>query len=129
MTAEECAASFLESCPSSSKLTFTFIYFRAELMPASGKKAAKRAARQVYNSDDEAEEADEPASKPKVLRSGAPDKIEGQEEDATLSELEADSDDELEEGPLDDLRAVERRMRNSARVLGNWKELGASSGK
>lgn len=95
-------------------------------MPASGKKAAKRAARKVYNSDDE-DESTEAARTAKGRK--APEAVEGQEEDATLSELEVDSEDELEEGPLDDLRAVERRMRNSARVLGNWKELGASSGK
>lgn len=101
-------------------------------MPASGKKANKRLARKVYNSDDEADamEADEgrPDKKAKGKRA-APEAVEGQEEDATLSELEEDSEDEVEEGPLDDLRAVERRMRNSARVLGNWKELGASVGK
>lgn len=100
---------------------------RAEQMPASGKKAAKRAARKVYNSDDEEEsavQADRPAAGRKH-----PEAVEGQEEDATLSELEAESEDELEEGPLEDLRAVERRMRNSARILGNWKELGSTSGK
>jgi ribosomal RNA methyltransferase Nop2 len=95
-------------------------------MPASGKKAAKRAARAaVYNSDDE---GDAPTTSRKVGRAD-PTSVEGGDEDATLSELDADSEDELEEGPLDDLRAVERRMRSSARILGNWKELGASSGK
>lgn len=84
-------------------------------------KAAKRAARKVYNSDDE---GDAP-----IADAGAPEPVEGQEEDATMSELDAESDDDLEEGVLTDLRAVERRMRTSARVLGNWKEFGASSGK
>ena len=103
-------------------------------MPASGKKANKRLARKVYNSDDEADpmEVDEgKPSKGKAARGkrSAPEAVEGQEEDATLSELEGDSEDEVEEGPLDDLRAVERRMRNSARVLANWKELGPAVGK
>lgn len=85
-------------------------------------RAAKRAARKVYNSDDEGEMAvPGPAAEPEA--------VEGQEEDATMSELGADSDDDLEEGTLTDLRAVERRMRSSARVLGNWKEFGASCGK
>lgn len=57
-----------------------------------------------------------------------PEPIEGQE-DATMSELDADSEDDLEEGPLEDLRAVERRMRSSARILGDWKQLGAATGK
>lgn len=83
-------------------------------------KAAKRAARKVYNSDDEDDET--------TTERREPTPIEGQE-DATMSELEADSDDDLEEGPLEDLRAVERRMRNSARILGSWKELGAATGK
>lgn len=96
-------------------------------MPASGKKAAKKAARAVYNSDDE--DTKMQVERPAKRSAKAPAAVEGQEEDATLSELEADSEDELEEGPLDDLRAVERRMRNSARILGNWKEYGASSGK
>lgn len=97
-------------------------------MPASGKKAAKRAARAVYNSDDE--ETAESAPAPRAAKAvKAPDAVEGQEEDATLSELEADSEDEIEEGVLEDLRAVERRMRTSARVLANWKELGPASGK
>lgn len=100
-------------------------------MPASGKKANKRLARKVYNSDDEAEalEAEVAKSTKGNKKRAAPEAVEGQEEDATLSDLEADSEDEVEEGPLNDLRAVERRMRNSARVLGNWKELGASVGK
>lgn len=97
-------------------------------MPASGKKAAKRAARAAqYNSDDEDEAA--PAASTSRKAVAAPEAVEGQEEDATMSELDADSEDELEEGQLDDLRAVERRMRSSARVLANWKELGASTGK
>lgn len=90
--------------------------------PISG-KAAKRAARKVYNSDDEDEEPSVGFAQP-----GVPEAIEGQE-DATMSELGADSEDELEDGPLEDLRAVERRIRNSARILGNWKELGAATGK
>ena len=86
-------------------------------------KAAKRQARKVYNSDDEGDDVAEDEEREE------PEPIEGQEEDATMSELGADSEDELEEGQLTDLRAVERRMRNSARILGNWKEFGASSGK
>lgn len=105
-------------------------------MPASGKKAAKRAARLVYNSDDEAaededldedEEAPPPTRAKKSIKKSQPTPA-AQEDDATLSDLEADSDDELEEGTLTDLRAVERRMRTSGRVLGNWKELGGSAG-
>lgn len=98
------------------------------MMPASGKKAAKRAARaDAYNSDDE----DAPAARlggPKERASRDEPSAFGEDEDATRSDLEADSEDELEEGQLTDLRAVERRMRNSARILGNWKELGADLG-
>ncbi|KAM0750192.1 NOL1/NOP2/sun family putative RNA met [Meredithblackwellia eburnea MCA 4105] len=90
--------------------------------------------------DDEDDEDDEtPASKPKsnskekgkmAVRGAVPEPIEGQT-DATREELEGapseddeDDEDDVQEGQLTDLRAVERRMRNSARVLGNWKELG-----
>lgn len=97
-------------------------------MPASGKKAAKRAARaQAYNSDDEDAPAATSGTRKPMERATLEDPED--EEDATKSDLEQDSEDELEEGKLVDLRAVERRMRNSARVLGNWKELGAASGK
>lgn len=93
-------------------------------MPASGKKAAKRAARaNAYDSDEDA-----PATAPRERASKEDPTPFGDEEDATRSDLEADSEDEIEEGQLTDLRAVERRMRSSARVLGSWKELGANSG-
>lgn len=100
-------------------------------MPASGKKAAKRAARaQAYNSDDDEDTPTTAAvngTRKPMERATLEDPED--EEDATKSDLEQDSEDELEEGKLVDLRAVERRMRNSARVLGNWKELGATAGK
>lgn len=112
------------SLPSASRciaqLTISYLVRPETELVMSG-KAAKRAARKVYNSDDE---GDAP-----VVDAGVPEPVEGQEEDATMSELDAESDDDLEEGVLTDLRAVERRMRTSARVLGNWKEFGASSGK
>ena len=99
-------------------------------MPASGKKAAKRAARaQAYNSDDEDAPAAGAGKSARTPMERATLEDPEDDEDATKSDLEQDSEDELEEGKLVDLRAVERRMRNSARVLGNWKELGASSGK
>lgn len=119
----------------------TTIVHRAEQMPASGKKANKRLARMQYDSDGEdapmkepkakevkAKEVKAKKAKKDVSEAAAPASDE-QEEDATLSELEADSEDEVEEGQLTDLRAVERRMRNSARVLANWKELGPAVGK
>ncbi|SCV67618.1 BQ2448_5229 [Microbotryum intermedium] len=106
----------------------------AEQIAPSGKKALKRAQKAAeYNSDDET-----PIVEP-VYRTGP--KISAQrlapegedEDDADEFEDEDDEDEDrpsaLKEGPLANLRAVERRMRSAARVLGNWKELGKATGK
>lgn len=70
------------------------------------------------------------------MRRLEPEAIEGQI-DATMEELEgAKSDDEdddeddqdLQQGQLEDLRAVEKRMRTAARVLSHWKQLGPATG-
>ncbi|KDE05585.1 hypothetical protein MVLG_04080 [Microbotryum lychnidis-dioicae p1A1 Lamole] len=106
----------------------------AEQIAPSGKKALKRAQKAAeYNSDDET-----PIVEP-VYRTGpkisaqrpAP---EGEDEDDADEFEDEDDEDEtgpsaLKGGPLEDLRAVERRMRSAARVLGNWKELGKATGK
>ncbi|KWU44134.1 NOL1/NOP2/sun family putative RNA met, partial [Rhodotorula sp. JG-1b] len=102
-------------------------------------KAAKRAARAAaYNSDEEEEaDDDEPLPAGLDMRRLEPEAIEGQI-DATMEELEGaksddedddDSDDEnLQQGQLEDLRAVEKRMRTAARVLSHWKQLGPATG-
>lgn len=111
-------------------------------MPASGKKAMKRAARAAaYTSDDE--EIGK-LSGPKERAARVNPTAEDGDDGPTMEDLEGMSDSEaeeegdeddsdedgpLEEGPLTDLRAVERRMRTSARVLANWRELGDSTGK
>lgn len=98
-------------------------------------KSAKRAARAAaYNSDDDDEE-EAPLPAGLDMRRLEPDAIEGQV-DATIEELEGaksdddeDSDDEnLQQGQLEDLRAVEKRMRTAARVLSHWKQLGPATG-
>jgi len=111
------------------------------MMPASGKKAAKRAARaSAYDSDDEKMKLAGPTAADKASRTVNP--AEGDDEGPTMSDLEGqesdsegeeDEDDEdedggLQEGQLTDLRAVEKRMRTSARVLANWKQLGPACG-
>ncbi|KAK4058513.1 rRNA (cytosine-C5-)-methyltransferase nop2 [Microbotryomycetes sp. JL221] len=117
----------------------------AAMLPPSGKKAAKRAASkiQAYDSDDEEQAKLGP---PTERARKQVDEQESEEEDdvgPTMSDLEGmgsddeddedqddqNSDDDVEQGPLTDLRAVERRMRTSARILANWKKLGSSSGK
>jgi ribosomal RNA methyltransferase Nop2 len=112
-------------------------------MPASGKKAMKRAARAAaYDSDDE--EIGK-LSGPKERAARVNPTAEDGEDGPTMEDLEGMSDDDeddeeggeddsdedgpLEEGPLTDLRAVEKRMRTSARVLTNWRELGPATGK
>ncbi|POY72505.1 hypothetical protein BMF94_4331 [Rhodotorula taiwanensis] len=98
-------------------------------------KSAKRAARAAaYNSDDDDEE-EAPLPAGLDMRRLEPDAIEGQV-DATMEELEGaksdddeDSDDEnLQQGQLEDLRAIEKRMRTAARVLSHWKQLGPATG-
>ncbi|GJN87166.1 hypothetical protein Rhopal_000111-T1 [Rhodotorula paludigena] len=106
---------------------------------AQPRLSAKRAARAAaYNSDDD---EDDESNLPAGLdpRRPEPAPIEGQV-DATREELEAagemeDDEDEdeddaetLKPGQLEDLRAVEKRMRTAARVLSHWKELGAEAG-
>ncbi|GEM07043.1 nucleolar protein NOP2 [Rhodotorula toruloides] len=107
----------------------------------SKKRAARGAA---YNSDDDsAEDSEDDSPLPAGLNPARPDPepIAGQV-DATMEELEAarsdedgedDSDEEggmsrLQDGKLEDLRQVEKRMRTAARVLAHWKELGAQAG-
>lgn len=103
-------------------------------------KAAKRAARAAaYNSDEEAEDDDdddEPLPAGLDMRRLEPEAIEGQI-DATMEELEGaksddedddDDDENLQQGQLEDLRAVEKRMRTAARVLSHWKQLGPATG-
>lgn len=96
-------------------------------------KAAKRAAKAAaYDSDDE----DAPLPAGLDMRRLEPEAIEGQV-DATMEELEGaksededddDDDDDLQQGQLEDLRAVEKRMRTAARVLSHWKQLGPATG-
>lgn len=69
------------------------------------------------------------------MRRLEPEAIEGQI-DATMEELEGaksddeddDEDEDLQQGQLEDLRAVEKRMRTAARVLSHWKQLGPATG-
>lgn len=115
---------------------------RAQHMPASGKKAMKRAARAAAYASDDEEISKLSGPKERAARAN-PVAEDGDEEGPTMADLDgmsdnddedgegADSDDEdgqLEAGRLTDLRAVEKRMRTSARVLTNWRELGPSAG-
>ncbi|GAA6037280.1 hypothetical protein JCM8097_008660 [Rhodosporidiobolus ruineniae] len=115
----------------------SFSLFSPSLPRLSGKQAKRAARAAAYASDDEADDTPLPAGLD--MRRPEPEPIEGQV-DATLEELEAglgdsdedgeDSDDdgELQKGQLEDLRAVEKRMRTAARILSHWKELGEQSG-
>lgn len=124
---------------SPSALVCSPAYPRRNDASAQPRLSAKRAARAAaYNSDDD---EDDESSLPAGLdpRRPEPAPIEGQV-DATREELEAagemeDDEDEdeddaetLKPGQLEDLRAVEKRMRTAARVLSHWKELGAEAG-
>ncbi|BGP14476.1 hypothetical protein JCM10213_004598 [Rhodosporidiobolus nylandii] len=111
--------------------------FDEESLPRLTGKMAKRAARAAAY--DSAEEDDEPLPAGLDMRRTEPEPIEGQV-DATMEELEAggedeedededeDDDGELQKGQLEDLRAVEKRMRTAARILTHWKELGEQAG-
>ncbi|KAK4053474.1 rRNA (cytosine-C5-)-methyltransferase nop2 [Microbotryomycetes sp. JL201] len=115
----------------------------AAMLPPSGKKAAKRAARAEAYDSDEDEEDESKFGPPKVKAAREQlDEDEDADKGPTMSDLEnmaSDDEDEdggedgeesdMEEGPLTDLRAVERRMRTSARILANWKQLGKTCGK
>ncbi|GAA5907338.1 hypothetical protein JCM6882_002810 [Rhodosporidiobolus microsporus] len=105
------------------------------IAPVSGKSAKRAARAAAYNSDDE-EEDDTPLPAGLDMSRPEPEPIPGQI-DATMEELEAgmndedddeDDDGELEKGQLEDLRAVEKRMRTAARILSHWKELGEQAG-
>ncbi|GAA6018475.1 hypothetical protein JCM8202_001391 [Rhodotorula sphaerocarpa] len=106
---------------------------KEEVGAQQSNKAAKRAAKAAaYDSDDE----DAPLPAGLDMRRLEPEAIEGQV-DATMEELEGaksededddDDDDDLQQGQLEDLRAVEKRMRTAARVLSHWKQLGPATG-
>ncbi|GAA5974248.1 hypothetical protein JCM11641_003351 [Rhodosporidiobolus odoratus] len=102
-------------------------------LPRLTGKMAKRAARAAaYESEGE---DDEPLPAGLDMNRTEPEPIEGQI-DATMEELEAggsgeddeDDDGELEQGQLEDLRAVEKRMRTAARILTHWKDLQDQAG-
>ncbi|GAA5821475.1 hypothetical protein JCM11251_004640 [Rhodosporidiobolus azoricus] len=108
------------------------------IAPVSGKSLKRAARAAAYNSDDDDSEEEEDAPLPAGLDMSRPEPapIPGQV-DATMEELEAgmgadeddeDDDGELEQGKLEDLRAVEKRMRTAARILSHWKELGEQAG-
>lgn len=69
-----------------------------------------------------------------ILDSEAVGSTEDADESMFAEEAGSDEGDEdglknMKEGILTDLRAVEKRMRSTARILSNWKELGADSTK
>merc|ERR1711939_1300281 len=82
---------------------------------------AVKAAAEAYDSDDAAAAAAED-DEDEALEHSADEEVDSDDDE------EGDEDEQLG-GALTDLRAVERRLRKSVRMLTHWKELGAQSGR